>query len=47
MLVVATIARRWTLRLVDGHPVVPQAFVTLRVKHGMPMVVTRPRCEQA
>lgn len=38
-LVLATIARRWRLRLVPGHPVVPQPVITLRAKHGIRMVV--------
>jgi cytochrome P450 len=38
-LVLATIAQRWTLRLVPGHPVVPQAVVTLRMKHGLQMTL--------
>ena len=37
VLVVSTIAQRWRLRLVPGHPVVPQAVVTLRVKNGLKM----------
>jgi cytochrome P450 len=37
MLVVATIASRWRLRLVPGHRVVPQPVVTLRLKHGLKM----------
>jgi len=41
MLLVATIAQQWELRLVPGHPVVPQPVVTLRTKHGMRMTVTR------
>jgi cytochrome P450 len=39
VLVVATIAQRWRLRLVPGHPVAPQPVVTLRTKHGMQMIV--------
>ena len=39
VLLIATLAQRWRLRLVPGHPVVPQPFVTLRAKHGMRMVV--------
>lgn len=42
ILAVATIARRWKLQLVAGHPIVPQPIVTLRSKHGMRMV-TRAR----
>jgi cytochrome P450 len=38
MLLLATIAQRWRLRLVPGHPVVPQAIITLRPRHGMRMV---------
>jgi cytochrome P450 len=38
-LVLATIAQRWKLRLVPGHPVAPQALVTLRLKHGLKMTV--------
>jgi cytochrome P450 len=37
VLVLSTIAQRWRLRLVPGHPVAPQASVTLRTKHGMKM----------
>lgn len=39
VLILATIAQRWRLRLVPGHPVVPQDTLTLRPKHGMKMVV--------
>jgi len=38
VLALATIARRWKLRLVAGHPIVPQPIITLRSKHGMRMV---------
>jgi cytochrome P450 len=41
VLVVATIAQQWRLRLVPGHPVVPQPLVTLRTKHGMRMIAER------
>jgi cytochrome P450 len=41
VLVASTIAQRWRLRLVPGHPVVPQAVVTLRMKHGLKMRVER------
>ncbi len=37
ILVVATIAQRWSLRAVPKHPVVPQPVVTLRTKHGVRM----------
>jgi hypothetical protein len=39
VLVVATIAQRWRMRLVPGHPVVPQPVVTLRLKHGLRMTL--------
>jgi cytochrome P450 len=35
ILLVATIAQRWRLQLVPGHPVVPEPLVTLRTKHGV------------
>ena len=41
VLVVSTIAQRWSLALVPGHPVVPQPVVTLRLKHGLKMVARR------
>ena len=40
ILVVATLAQRWSLALAPGHPVAPQAVVTLRTKHGMRMVAS-------
>jgi len=36
-LALATIARRWRLRLAPGASVVPQPIVTLRVRGGLPM----------
>jgi len=41
ILVVATIAQQWKLRLVPGHPVATQPLVTLRTKHGMRMTVEK------
>jgi cytochrome P450 len=41
ILVVATIAERWKLSLVPGHPVEPQPVVTLRTKHGMRMTLEK------
>jgi cytochrome P450 len=41
VLVVTTIAQRWQLRLVPGHPVVPQPVITLRLKHGLKMTAQR------
>lgn len=39
VLLVAAIAQRWRLRRVPGHPVVPQALITLRPRYGMKMTV--------
>jgi len=39
VLILATLARRWRLRLVPGHPVEPQPLITLRPKHGMKMIL--------
>ena len=39
VILLATIAQRWRLRLVPGHPVALQPIITLRPKHGMRMVV--------
>ena len=39
ILLVATIAQQWRLRMVPGHPVVPQPLITLRAKHGMRMTL--------
>ena len=41
ILLVATISQQWRLRLVPGHPVVPQPLITLRAKHGMRMTVQK------
>jgi cytochrome P450 len=38
VLLVATLAQQWRFQLVPGHPVVPQAAVTLRSKYGMKMI---------
>ena len=38
VLVLSALAQRWTLKLVPGHPVVPQPVVTLRVKNGLRMI---------
>jgi cytochrome P450 len=43
MLVVATIAQQWDLRLVPGHPVELQPLITLRARHGMRMTIARRR----
>jgi cytochrome P450 len=39
--VLATVASRFELDLVEGHPVEAEALVTLRPKYGMPMNVRR------
>jgi cytochrome P450 len=36
----ATLAQRYTLRVVPGHPVEPQGLITLRARHGMKMLLT-------
>lgn len=41
VLVLATLAQAWRLRLVPGHPVKPLPLVTLRPKYGIRMVVGR------
>lgn len=38
-LALATFAQRWRLRLVPDRKVTPQAIITLRVRHGLPMTV--------
>jgi cytochrome P450 len=39
VILLATLARRWRLRLVPGHPVALAPRITLRPRHGMPMTV--------
>jgi cytochrome P450 len=41
ILLMATLAQRWKLRLVPGHPVELQPLVTLRPRHGMRMTLHR------
>jgi cytochrome P450 len=41
ILLVATISQQCRLRLVPGHPVVPQPLITLRARHGMRMTVEK------
>jgi len=38
-LVLATVAQRYSLRLVPGHPVEPQVLLTLRPRYGLPMTL--------
>lgn len=40
-LILATIAQRYQLRMVPGHPVEPQALVSLRPKYGLRMTIQR------
>jgi cytochrome P450 len=39
VLILATLAQKWKLRLVSGHQVEPQPLITLRPKYGMVMQV--------
>jgi len=39
VILLATIAQRWRLRLVPGHPVATQPIITLRPRYGMRMTV--------
>jgi len=39
VLVLATLAQRWRLDLVPGHPVEPHPVITLRLKHGLKMTL--------
>ena len=41
VLLLATIAQKWRLKLVAGHPVEPEPLITLRPKHGMRMHLER------
>jgi len=41
ILLLATLAQRWRMRLVPHHPVALKPLVTLRPKHGMKMNVTK------
>jgi len=43
VLVLATLARHWRMRLVPGHHVAFEPLINLRPKHGMPMVLERRR----
>jgi cytochrome P450 len=39
ILILATLAQRWRLRLAPGHRVQPQPLITLRPKYGMQMTI--------
>ncbi len=41
VLLIATLAQQWKMRMVPGHPVETQPLITLRPKHGMRMTVER------
>lgn len=41
ILILATIAQRYRLRLKPGFPVEPQGLITLRSRHGMRMILER------
>ena len=41
VLVVATLAQKWQMQLIPGHPVELQPLITLRPKYGMRMTVRR------
>jgi len=40
-LVLATLARRFRVDLVPGHPVMPEPLITLRPKHGIKVTAHR------
>jgi cytochrome P450 len=40
MVLLATVAQRFQLRLAPGHKVEPQGLITLRARHGMQMLLT-------
>jgi cytochrome P450 len=41
ILILATIAQRYRLRLKAGHPIEPQGLITLRPRYGMQMILQR------
>jgi cytochrome P450 len=41
VLLIATLAQHWRMRLVPNHPVALKPLITLRPKHGMRMTVSR------
>lgn len=41
VLLIATLAQQWRMRLVPHHPVALKPLITLRPKHGMRMTVSR------
>ncbi len=47
ILLIATIARHWQMRLVPNHPVAIKPVITLRPKHGMRMTLIRRQVQEA
>jgi cytochrome P450 len=43
MLILASLAQRFRLRLAPDQKVEPQGLITLRPRHGMKMVIERRR----
>jgi cytochrome P450 len=43
ILILATIAQRYRLRLKPGHPIEPQGLITIRPRYGLPMILERRR----
>jgi cytochrome P450 len=41
VLTIATLARRWRMRLVPGHRIALDPHITLRSRYGMPMILER------
>jgi cytochrome P450 len=41
ILLIATLAQQWQMRLVPHHPVALKPVITLRPKHGMKMILSR------
>jgi hypothetical protein len=41
VLILATIAQRYRLRLKPDHPVEPQGLITLRPRYGIQMILER------
>jgi cytochrome P450 len=39
VLILASVAQRYRLRLVEGHPIEPVGRITLRPRHGLPMML--------
>jgi len=40
LVITAMVIRSWRLRLVEGHPVVPEPGITLRARHGVALTLT-------